>query len=146
VARRSAIPSTAVLQRVPGTDTYRRADPDATGGDPRVAIYRFDAPLFFANVEVFTAEVTRLAEAAGREAVLINAEAITGLDSTAAQALDELLDTLEGTGVRLAFARVKAPLGAALDRAGLSERIGAERFYLEVDDGVDSLTAAAGGT
>ncbi len=76
VARRSAVPSTAVLERVRGTDTFRRADPGTTEGlDPRVAVYRFDAPLFFANIEVFTSEVTALARAAGREAVLVNAEA-----------------------------------------------------------------------
>ncbi|MEZ4597188.1 MAG: SulP family inorganic anion transporter [Chloroflexota bacterium] len=145
VARRSAVPNTAVLERVRGTDTYRRADPDTTEGvDQRVAVYRFDAPLFFANVEVFAEEVERLATLGGRRAVLVNAEAITSMDSTAAQALDELLDVLEGKGVTLAFARVKAPLRAALDRAGITDRLGADHLYLEVDDGVDDLLGSSG--
>lgn len=145
VARRSAVPNTAVLERVRGTDTYRRADPDTTEGvDQRVAVYRFDAPLFFANVEVFAEEVERLATLGGRRAVLVNAEAITSMDSTAAQALDELLDVLEGKGVALAFARVKAPLRAALDRAGITDRLGADHLYLEVDDGVDDLLGSSG--
>lgn len=141
VARRAAVPSTAVLGRVRGTDTYRRADAATTVDmDPRVAAYRFDAPLFFANVETFAADVTRLATSPGRMAVLVDAEAITGVDSTAVQALDELLDTLDGMGVRLAFARVKAPLRARFDRAGLTARIGPDRIFLEVGDGVAALT------
>jgi MFS superfamily sulfate permease-like transporter len=144
VVRRSAVPSTAVLERVRGTDTFRRADPEMTEAlDARVAVYRFDAPLFFANIEVFSADVIRLAGEPGRLAVLVNAEAITGLDSTAAQGLDELLDTLDGLGVRLALARVKQPLRERLDRAGLLERIGAHHIYLEVDDGVDALIGSS---
>ena len=144
VARRSAVPSTAVLERVRGTDTFRRADPEVTEAlDPRVAVYRFDAPLFFANIEVFSTDVERLAREPGRVAVLVNAEAITGLDSTAAQGLEELLDTLDGLGVRLAFARVKGPLRERFDRAGLTGRIGGDHIYLEVDDGVDALMGSS---
>lgn len=144
VARRSAIPNTAVLERVRGTDSYRRADPDVTEAlDPRVAVYRFDAPLFFANIEVFTGDALRLATQPGREAVLVNAEAITDLDSTAAQGLEELLDDLDGQGVRLALARVKAPLRDRLERAGLLARIRPEHIYLEVDDGVDALLGSS---
>lgn len=140
VARRSAVPNTAVLGRVRGTETFRRADPATTEElDPRVVVYRFDAPLFFANIEVLTSEVLRLAGEPGCEVVLINAEAITGLDSTAAQGLDELLDQLDAMGVRLAFARVKGPLRERLDRSGLTARIGADHIYLEVDRGVDTL-------
>jgi high affinity sulfate transporter 1 len=145
VARRSAVPDTAVLERVRGTDSFRRADPALTEAlDPRVAVYRFDAPLFFANIEVFSADVVRLAGEPGRIAVLVNAEAITSLDSTAAQGVEELLDTLDGVGVRLAFARVKGPLRDRLDRAGLTGRIGADHIYLEVDDGVDALVGSPG--
>jgi MFS superfamily sulfate permease-like transporter len=129
---------------VRGTDSFRRADPELTEAlDPRVAVYRFDAPLFFANIEVFSADVTRLAGEPGRVAVLVNAEAITNLDSTAAQGLEELLDTLDAMEVRLAFARVKHVLRARLDRAGLTERIGTDHIYLEVDDGVSALIGSS---
>jgi high affinity sulfate transporter 1 len=145
VARRSAVPSTAVLGRVRGTHTFRRADPATTDDlDPRVAVYRFDAPLFFANIEVFASEVLRLAGEPGREAVLVNAEAITSLDSTAVQGVEELLDELDGMGVRLAFARVKAPLRGRFDRAGITARIGVDRIYLEVDGGVEALLGSPG--
>ncbi len=75
---------------------------------------------------------------AGRP-VLVNAEAITGLDSTAAQALDEMLDELRKLGVPFGLARVKAPLRARLAAAGLLARIGEDHIYLEVDDGVAAM-------
>ena len=109
--------------------------------DPGLAIYRFDAPLFFANVEVFVDDVLRLARGDGKAAcpVLVNAEAITGLDSTAAQALDEMLDELEALHAPFGLARVKAPLRERLAAAALLARIGEDHIYLEVDDGVTAM-------
>jgi SulP family sulfate permease len=145
VARRSAAPNTTVLVRVPGTDSYRSV---ATAGgseqEPGLAIYRFDAPLFFANVHVFVDDVLRLArEGQDRHTVLVNAAAITGIDSTAAQALDELLDELDAQGVRLALARVSRRVGEQLEMAGLMARIGRDHVFLEVDDGVEALSSRA---
>jgi sulfate permease, SulP family len=142
VARRTAVPNRALLVHVPGTSTYRSVDTVGIAAtDPELAIYRFDAPLFFANVEVFVDEVLRLARGNGSTGcpVLVNAEAITGLDSTAAQALDELLDQLEDLQAPLGLARVKTPLRARLAAAGILERIGEDHIYLEVDDGVIAM-------
>ncbi len=62
VARRTAVPNRTTLVHVPGTNTYRSVDTVGTAQtDPELAIYRFDAPLFFANVEVFVDDVVRLA-------------------------------------------------------------------------------------
>ena len=71
--------------------------------------------------------------------VLVNAEAITGLDSTAAQALDEMLDELEELQVPFGLARVKAPLRAQTGSGGLLDRLGEDHVYLEVDDGVTAM-------
>ena len=142
VARRSAAPNRGLLVRVPGTDTYRRVETvGAAAADAGLAIYRFDAPLFFANVEVFVDDVLGLARGDGvtRRPVLVDAEAITALDSTAAQALGEMLDELEGMAVPFGMARVKAPLRERLAAAGLLERIGEDHIYLEVDDGVTGM-------
>ena len=147
VARRTAVPNRTMLVHVPGTSTYRSVD---TAGiaqtDPGLAIYRFDAPLFFANIEVFVDDVLRLARGDGvtRQSVLVNAEAITGLDSTAAQALDEMLDDIQGMGAQFGLARVKAPLRERLAAAGVLQRIGEDHIYLEVDDGVHAMGGAHG--
>jgi SulP family sulfate permease len=144
VARRLAVPNRVVLERLPGTDSYRAVSPDRglEAGDAPVAVYRFDAPLFFANAATFVADVTGLArEHPLRAWVLVDMGAVAGIDTTAAQELEELLDALDGMGVRLALARVKAPLRRQLEAAGLLARIGADRIYREVDDGVDDLVA-----
>ncbi len=143
VARRSSIPNRALLVRVPGTDTYRSIENVGPAtADPGLAIYRFDAPLFFANVEVFVDDVLRLARGDGttRRPVLVNAEAITGLNSTAAQALDEMLDELEEMAVPFGLARVKAPLRERLGASGVLGRITEGHIYLEVDDGVAAMS------
>ncbi len=88
-----------------------------------------------------TEDVLRLAHGDGvnTRPVLVNAEAITALDSTAAQALGELLDELEEMAVPFGLARVKAPLHERLSAAGLLERIGEDHLYLAVDDGVAAM-------
>jgi MFS superfamily sulfate permease-like transporter len=144
VARRTAVPNTTILVRVPGTASFRSPETAGVAEDqPGLAIYRFDAPLFFANVQVFVDDVLRLAREGGgtRQAVLVNAEAITDIDSTAVQALGELLDELEESGVRLALARVHRPLEHRLENAGLADRIGPENLFREVDDAVEALSA-----
>ena len=75
--------------------------------------------------------------------VLIDAEAISDIDSTGAQVLLELLDTLEARDIELAFARVRTELRDELEGSRIEERIGADHIYLEVDDGVAAFQARA---
>ena len=76
--------------------------------------------------------------------VVIDAEAIGEVDSTGAAMLGDLADDLRGRGITLALARLKAPVAAYLSRAGVMEKIGAERVYLEVDDAVAAFRATSG--
>jgi SulP family sulfate permease len=143
VARRSTTPHTAVLVQVPGTRTFRDADnvADATA-IPGLLIYRFDAPLFFANVSVMTDQVTELVEEADPpiEWVLIDAESIHDVDTTAVQGLEELIEDLRDDGIHLAFARLRQAVRGVLDAADLIDVIGEDNIYLEVDDGVTAFS------
>ena len=76
--------------------------------------------------------------------VVVDAETISEVDSTGAAMLGDLVDDLRGRGITLALARLKAPVAAYLSRAGVMEKIGAERVYLEVDDAVAAFHATAG--
>jgi SulP family sulfate permease len=139
VAQRAARPRRAFLVRVPGTDTYRAADSTPEGhAEPGVLLYRFDAPLFFANAEVFREDLTEAvvqADPPARWAVL-DMEAVTDIDSTATQTLAELLEDLGRRGVIVVFARLKSPVAAYLGRAGISAAAEPGRIFLEVDDAV----------
>ncbi len=146
VVLRAAEPSTATLGRLPGTDTYRDVD-DHEGAEtyPGLFIYRFDAPLFFANAGRLRDDISAAVEDADPQVrmVLIDAEAISDVDSSGAQAINELLDMLEDRDIALAFARVRTELRDELQDSRIEERVGAERIYLEVDDGVAAFLAAA---
>ncbi len=139
VARRSTTPHTAVLVQVPGTATFRDVDNVADGeAIAGLLIYRFDAPLFFANVSVMTDEITQLVEKADPaiEWVLIDAESIHDIDTTAIQGLEELLEDLRDIGVHVAFARLRQAVRDVIEAADLIGTIGEDNVYLEVDDGV----------
>jgi MFS superfamily sulfate permease-like transporter len=146
VAQRAARPRRAFLVRVPGTDSYRAAESTPEGRpEPGTVLYRFDAPLFFANAEVFRDDVTRAVADAEPPArwVILDMEAVPDTDSTATQMLAELLEELAGRGVTVVFARLKAPVAAYLDRAGISVAARSARVYLEVDDAVAAFRRLA---
>lgn len=144
VARRAGSPHTAVLGRVPGTDRFRDVDLiDSPEYFPGIIVYRFDAPLFFANVGVFTDELDELVSSAPdpvRE-VLVDAESISDIDTTAVAAIDEFLDDMAERGIGVSFARMHSRVYDTLDAAGIIDRVGEDRFFLEVDDGVDDFIA-----
>jgi sulfate permease, SulP family len=144
VAQRAARPPRNFLVRVPGTDSYRSAASTPDGQpEPGLVAYRFDGPLFFANADVFRDDVTEAVAAAEPPArwVVLDMESVADTDSTATQMLVELLGDVAGRGVTVAFARLKAPVAAYLERAGISATGGQARVFLEVDDAVAAFRA-----
>jgi SulP family sulfate permease len=148
VAIRAAQPRRTFLARVPGTDSFRGVDSVVEGStEPGLVVYRFDGPLFFANAQLLADDIgAALAEGVAPAPVrwvVVDAEAIGDVDSTGAAMLADLSDDLRGRGITLALARLKAPVAAYLARAGVIEKVGAERIYLEVDDAVAAFGAIA---
>jgi SulP family sulfate permease len=139
VLQRAATPSTAILGRLPGTDTYRDvADHPDAELTPGLLVYRFDAPVFFANAGRLRDEILAACEDADPsiECVVLDAEAVYDIDSSGAQVLLELLASLEEQGIRFVMARVRTELRDELTASGIEDLIGAEHIYLEVDDAV----------
>jgi MFS superfamily sulfate permease-like transporter len=99
----------------------------------------------FADAEVFGDDVTAAVTAADPPAgwVVLDMEGVTDIDSTATQMLVELLADRDSRGVAIAFARLKAPVAAYLDRAGIGGATGAGRVFLEADDAVAAYRARA---
>ena len=112
-----------------------------------MVLYRFDGPLFFANAEVFRDDVTEAVASADPPArwVVLDMEAVADTDSTATQMLVELLEDLAGRGITVVFARLKAPVAAYLERAGIGAAAGSDRVYLEVDDAVAAFRGLTSG-
>ena len=101
---------------------------------PGLVLFRWDAPLFFANAEPFR-ERALAAIAASPSAVrrlVVVAEPVTNVDVTSADMLDELDRTLHASGIELCFAEVKGPVKDKLARFGLFSRLGERRFFRTV--------------
>ncbi|GCE39366.1 SulP family inorganic anion transporter [Rhodococcus sp. USK10] len=118
------------------------------GGDriPGLVLVRFDAPLFFANGEIFDEYVRSVVAEAPTpvEWVVIAAEPITGLDTTAVDELVDLDTYLEGKGIQLAFAEMKGPIKDRLIRFGVGDRFDATHFYPTIDSAVAAFRDRAG--
>jgi high affinity sulfate transporter 1 len=137
--RRVARPHDAIQGFVPGVagmhdiDDYPRANLE-----PGLLVYRYDAPLFFANAENFR---ERALEAVNDfpgpvEWFVLNAEANVEVDLTALDAVDQLRTELERRGIVFAMARVKQDLLVLLESAGLVDRIGADRIFMTLPTAV----------
>jgi len=141
-------PYSAVLGQpagVPGFHDLARY-PDAAQ-IPGLLILRWDAPLFFANAGLFRDTVLqRLAAATSApRLVLLAAEPITDVDTTAAKVLTDLDEDLNATGVHLAFAELKDPVKDKLVRYGLLETIDRRHFYPTLEVAVEAFAREAEG-
>jgi len=130
--RRAWRPYDAVLGRVADLKGYHDVTryPEARQ-IPGLLLFRWDAPLFFANADLFRERV-RMAIAASASPVrwvIVAAEPITDVDSTAADMLQELEAELEAGGIDLGFAEMKDPVKDRLVRYGLTSAIGRELFF-----------------
>jgi len=140
-------PHTAELGLVEGTDTFRDIDrnPDAHP-IPGLMVYRIDDELFFANAAFFVRDVTARLVAADppATALVLDMEGVSDIDTTAVQQLDELLADLDAADVEVACARVRGPVRDMFDRAGITDRIGSDAIFLEVDDAVSNFESSPG--
>lgn len=111
---------------------------------PGLVIARFDAPLFFANGGVFEAYIRDLVEGAPQPVrwVIVAAEPITGLDTTALDDLVELDVFLERRGISMVFAEMKGPIKDRLVRYGVGARFGSGHFFPTVNNAVKAYRAA----
>ena len=146
VFRRAWWPYQTTLGRVPGMPGQhdRELHPDAeqlTG----LAIFRFDAPLFFANARTFREQIRRIAAAEPRpQWILIAAEPITDVDTTAADMLAELDEELNANGTSLVFAELKDPVRAKLERYELIGPLDPEHFFATIDAAIATFRQQTG--
>ena len=134
-------PYSAVLGRAKGVAGFHDITryPDARQ-IPGLVLFRWDAPLFFANAELFKQRVldTVAKSVASVRWLVVAAEPITSVDVTAADALAELDGTLHEAGIELCFAELKDPVKDKLKRFGLFARIGESFFFPTIEAAADS--------
>jgi MFS superfamily sulfate permease-like transporter len=138
VFRRAWWPYTATLGRVEGMAgyhdlrSYRNAEQV-----PGLVLFRFNAPLFFANARAFRESLRELGRADPPPRwIVLTAEPITDIDTSAADVLAQTYRELDAEGITLAFAEVKDPVHRKLDRFGVLETIEPARFHPTIEDAV----------
>ena len=138
-------PHSAVLGRAEGVPGYHDIGryPEAKLV-PGLVLFRWDAPLFFANAELFDERVLAAVAASPTKVrqVVITAEPVTSVDVTAADALAELDDRLRSAGIRLCFAELKDPVKDKLKRFGLYDRFGDDAFFPTIGSAVEAYCQA----
>lgn len=139
--RRVARPHDGILGFAPGiAGMHDIADyPDATAVHGLV-VYRYDSPLFFANVEDFKRRALTSVDRADTptEWFVLNAEANVQVDITAIDALEELRQELDRRGIVFAMARVKQDLHDDLRPMGFLDRVGADRVFMTLPTAVQA--------
>jgi MFS superfamily sulfate permease-like transporter len=107
---------------------------------PGLVLFRWDAPLFFANAELFHDRVLDAVATSPTPVhwLVVTAEPVTSVDITSADMLDELDQTLRAAGIELCFAEMKDPVKDKLKRFGLFARLGDETFFPTIGVAVSS--------
>jgi MFS superfamily sulfate permease-like transporter len=110
---------------------------------PGLVLFRWDAPLFFANAELFHERVLDAVANSPTPVrwLVVTAEPVTSVDVTAADAVCELDDTLHAAGIELCFAEMKDPVKDKLKRFGLFTHLGEQTFFGTIDEAVSAYRA-----
>jgi high affinity sulfate transporter 1 len=138
--RREARPTDAVLVPLPGRLGYhdRERHPEVAPDDD-VIVYRFDAPLFYANAERFRTRIRSLVEEHGANAIVVDAAGVSNVDATSIRMLRELLDELRDDDTELVLADATGHVKDALVRGGLPARRGEGLVFDTIDEALDAL-------
>jgi MFS superfamily sulfate permease-like transporter len=144
VVRHGYHPHSGVLQANPdGTWKLVPVAPDVVT-EPGLVLYRFGAELYYANAGRFLEEVSAVVQPmpSAVKWVVVDAEAMTHLDYTAARILNRLKNNLDKAGVELAFARMPWDLRSDFDRYHVTETLGPGRIFNRLHDAIAAFEGA----
>ncbi len=139
-------PHGVVLGRVPGREGWHSDQ----GGDgfvehPDVVVFRWEAPLFFANSGIFADQVRDLVEERRPAWVVLQCEAITDIDVTAAGMLERLDTELNANGVHVAFVELRTRLRDLVHDYGLFKTLDRDHFYASIGEALRDIDPTLGG-
>jgi len=136
---RVARPHDAILGAGAGLDGWIDIEDERAEPEDGLLVYRFDGPLFFANGEYYLERVrVAIEKNPGRETtVVLDMEGIGSIDTTAVDHLVGLVDELDAGGIVVGIARANRRVLDLLDRAGVVERLGADRIFPTINAAVE---------
>ncbi len=145
--KRNWWPHGAVLGRTDDSEGWH--DIDSLPGareEPGVVVYRWEAPLFFANAGTFRQAIRRMVKARQPRWIVLQCEAITDIDVTAAEVLEQLDNELNAGGIHLAFVEMRSRIQDLAGRHGLYDTLDRDHFYDTIDAALAAIRAEDAGT
>ncbi len=138
--RRSWWPHGEVLGRINGQDGWHSNHNGLLAQElPGVLMFRWEAPLFFANAGMFRDQVRELVRERNPRWVILQCEAITDIDVTAADILEQLDLELNERGVNIAFVELRSRLKDLVYDYGLFATLDADHFYGSIEDALADI-------
>lgn len=132
--RRNWWPHGAVLGRTADSEGWHNVEElDGAREQPGIVVYRWEAPLFFANAGAFRQQIRRLVRDRQPRWIVLQCEAITDIDVTAAAVLEQLDRELNQDGIHLAFVEMRSRLQHLVGRHGLYDTLDRDHFYPTID-------------
>jgi len=144
--RRNWWPHGTVLAEVPELGGWHAVSVHPEGRQVGgIVVFRWEAPLFFANAGQFRDQVRALVRDRSPAYVVLQCEAVTDIDVTAAEVLKDLDEELNAKGVHLAFVELRDRLADLIVRYDLDATLQAEHFYASVEEAVAALASERDG-
>ena len=133
-------PHIAVLGKIPGKPYYKNCDRFAKLEVRKdILITRFDARLYYANVTYFMDEIKQMIQQKGADLKLfiLDGEAMNGMDSTGINAMEELVNYCKDQKIECYLVNIKGPIRDIIYSSGLHQKIGEEKFFLQIQHAID---------
>jgi high affinity sulfate transporter 1 len=145
--RRNWWPHGAVLGRTDDSEGWHGVD-DLPGAreEPGIVVYRWEAPLFFANAGSFRQQIRRIVKERRPHWIVLQCEAITDIDVTAAEVLEQLDLELNRDGIHMAFVEMRSRLQELVGQHGLYDTLDRDHFYPTIDAALVAIAEEDAGT
>ena len=137
-------PHTAQLAKVPNSHFYRNVKRfDNLEEKEEILIYRFDAQLFFANVNYFKDKIYDYERRKNDhlKLLIIDGESINNIDSTAIHALEEIIDDFNSRDIEVCFTGIKGPVRDKMIKSGFIIKAKEDHFFMSIQEAVDCYDA-----
>lgn len=139
----SAKPHIAILGRIPDTHFYRNIKrfEGLLITSEEILIVRFDAQLFFANVQYFKDKLESSVAGKGKKLklIIIDGESINSIDSSGVYMLNDVITKYRSKNIDIAFTGMKGPVRDVLEKSGIIKKIGYQNCFLSIQEAVDAF-------
>ncbi|HEY9221372.1 MAG TPA: solute carrier family 26 protein [Lutibacter sp.] len=139
----SAKPHIAILGRIPNTHFYRNIKrfEGLLITSEEILIVRFDAQLFFANVQYFKDKLESSVAGKGKKLklIIIDGESINSIDSSGVYMLNDVITKYRSIHIDIAFTGMKGPVRDVLEKSGIIKKIGYQNCFLSIQEAVDAF-------